>query len=252
MLLLRVHLLIELFLFVVLAEHFQSQASRFVTIGSVSCCGCIVFLLNTSGIVLALAVLRGLDVPSILPSLIFHIHYICFRRAQACVRLEGILFAELVRCHVSVYRSSHSRPTSTAVFSIMSIQAASISCFSVPSLDLLINEIFKILLPYKSLFVLYFVLRYVLSRLIVPREHELHAFVNFGVFVEFYSPNVMCVQHISVKASDLICAVLALNIFSKYFNVPTNFSDEGISRTLKNQTYIKIRIILFFLQTGVC
>ena len=107
-------------------------------------------------------VLRSLDIPSILPTLVFDVYNVRIRGAEACVRLEGILFSKFVGSHISVQRASYSRSTPTAVVSVVPIKAASISSFPVSPLYLLVDKILKVLLPDLSLLVLSFVLCYML------------------------------------------------------------------------------------------
>lgn len=90
-----------------------------------------------------------------------------------------------------------------------------------------------------------------LFRFIIETHHKLEDLVDFGVFKEFDSPNIVGVEHILVHPWDLIGAVLALNTLGKHFNMSTNFPDEGVSSSLEDQTDWKVRIILLLLETRI-
>jgi hypothetical protein len=90
-----------------------------------------------------------------------------------------------------------------------------------------------------------------LFRFIIETHHQLKALVNFRVFKQFNSPNIMGIKHILVHPCDLIGAVLALNTLGKDLYMSTNFPYEGISSSLENQTDRKIRIIFLLFETGV-
>lgn len=93
---------------------------------------------------------RRFNISSYLTSLILNIDNIHIRAAQTCCGLKGALLPNFARCHVSVQRASYSTAIAAAVFTVVSIHAGSFSGFSVSSLDFLIYEVLKVLLPYLS------------------------------------------------------------------------------------------------------
>jgi hypothetical protein len=75
---LRVHLLLKLFLFIVLAEHLQRQPGGLRAARPVVRGGRAIFLLYTCAVVLA-AVLGCFDVAPVLPALIFDVYNVRIR-----------------------------------------------------------------------------------------------------------------------------------------------------------------------------
>lgn len=97
---------------------------------------------------------RSLDVSSFIPSLIFNVHNIHVLSASTRILLQGTLLSKFIWGHISIKRASYPTSIATAIFTVMPIHTASISSFPIPPLNLLVDKVFKILLPYKSLLIL--------------------------------------------------------------------------------------------------
>ena len=134
----------------------------------------------------------------------------------------------------------------------MPIHTTSIPCLSVPPLHLLIDKIFKVLLPNQSFLKLGFVSHDMLFRFIVEAHHKFETFVNFRVFEKFDSPDVVGIEHIFVHSWNLVGAVLALNTFCEDLDMPSDLSDEGVPGALEDQTYGEVRIVFLLLKTCIC
>ena len=93
---------------------------------------------------------RSLDVSSFIPSLIFNVHNIHVLSASTRILLQGTLLSKFIWGLVSIQSSSHPAAIATTIFTFMPIHTASISCFPIPPLNLLIYKNFKVLLSYES------------------------------------------------------------------------------------------------------
>ena len=162
--------------------------------------------------------------------MVFHVDNVHFLGAQAGVALES-LFAHLVGCHISVEGATDSAASSAAVLSIMAVHTA---VFTVSALDLLVNEIFKILLSDLSLLKLCFISQYMLLGILIESHHQLVALVDLRLLIQLHPSDMMGVQHVLVEPADLVRAVLALDALGEDFHMPPNFSYKGISGALEH------------------
>lgn len=61
----------------------------------------------------------------------------------------------------------------------------------------------------------------------------------------------MGVKHVLMQPRHLVGAILALDILGENLDMPPNFPDEGVSCSLKHQTYREVGVVFLLLEASV-
>ena len=117
-----------------------------------------------------------------------------------------------------------------------------------PALLLLLFQRLLLQLAELSLVILLLIHLNVSLGLCVIAYKQLEVLISFGVLEQLNSSQVVSINHVFIQSSYLISRVLAFHILAVCVNVPSNFSYESVSSTLKDNRNAEVWVVVLFLQ----